>query len=116
MAISPYSEPSVSPLINCWKERVMVAPGAPPGGQGARQGRLLGFVHRHQAGVAAGRRGVDRDRAFAGEAQQVVRAAGLGAGPGEAFAAEGLDPDYGTNDVAIDVGVADVQARGDEAA
>src|SRR5699024_6951896 len=47
------------------------------------------------------------------EAVQVVRAAGLGAGAGHAFAAEGLNADNSADHVAIDVAVADLEASDD---
>ena len=45
--------------------------------------------HGDQVGIAAGGGRVDRDRLLGGEAQEVVRAAGLGARAGEAMAADG---------------------------
>src|SRR3546814_17848087 len=66
-----------------------------------------------QRGIAAGGGGVDGEGAFAGEAQQVVRAAGFGAGAGQAFAAERLHADHGADLAAVDVAVADVGAAGD---
>ena len=48
-----------------------------------------------------------RQRAFAGKAQQVMRAAGLGPGAGQALAAERLHADHRTDLVAVDVAVAD---------
>jgi hypothetical protein len=41
------------------------------------------------------------------QAIQVERATGLGTGAGQPFAAEGLHPDHGAHDVAVDVEVAD---------
>src|SRR5690606_16531909 len=63
--------------------------------------------------IAAGRGGVDRDRAFGSEAQQVVGSAGLGSGTGEVLAAEGLHPDDRADLVAVDVTVADPGAFDD---
>src|SRR3546814_5921171 len=63
--------------------------------------------------VAAGGGGVDGDDLLGGEARQVVRAAGLGAGARQALAAEGLYPDHRADLVAVDVDVADPGARGD---
>jgi hypothetical protein len=40
------------------------------------------------------------------QAIQVERATGLGTGAGQPFAAEGLHPDHGAHDVAVDVEVA----------
>src|ERR1700754_2227391 len=60
------------------------------------------LADRQQRRIAAGRRGVDRERALTGEAKQVVRAAGLRAGAGEAFAAERLHADHRTDLVAVD--------------
>src|SRR5690242_15734261 len=71
------------------------------------------FVQAEQAGVAAGRGGVDGEGALGGEAVQVARAARLGAGAAEALAAERLYAHDGADHVAIDVGVADAQALGD---
>src|SRR3546814_11074701 len=56
---------------------------------------------------------VDGDDLLGGEARQVVRAAGLGAGARQALAAEGLYPDHRADLVAVDVDVADPGARGD---
>ncbi len=66
-----------------------------------------------QRGVAAGGRGVDGNHTFLGEAVQRGRAAGFRAGAGEAAAAEGLHAHHGADLVAVDIGVADAQARGD---
>src|SRR5262249_6681059 len=71
---------------------------------------LLPFLlQAEQRGVAAGGRGVDRERALGGEAMQIARAAGLGASAREALAAEGLHADDGADHVAVDIGVADAQ-------
>src|SRR3546814_17062102 len=48
-----------------------------------------------------------------GEARQVVRAAGLGAGAGEPLSAEGLHAHHRADLVAVDVDVADLGARCD---
>src|SRR3546814_5043245 len=48
-----------------------------------------------------------------GEARQVVRAAGLGAGAGEPLSAEGLHAHHRADPVAVDVDVADLGARRD---
>jgi len=42
-----------------------------------------------------------------------MRAAGFGAGAGQALAAKGLDADDGTNLVAVDINIADPGALGD---
>jgi hypothetical protein len=55
------------------------------------------LIQRQQRRIPSRRRGVDGRRAFADEAQQVVRAAGLGAGAGQTLAAEGLDADEGAS-------------------
>jgi hypothetical protein len=77
-----------------------------------RRRRLFGaeldlLLQRQEGGVAAGGGGVGRHRALGGEAVQVAGTAGLGAGAGEAFAAEGLHPDDGADHAAVDVAVAD---------
>src|SRR5690606_7433053 len=59
-----------------------------------------------QAGVAAGGGGVDRGHALGGEADDVVRAAGLGARARQALAAEWLASHYRADLVAVDVEVA----------
>ncbi|MHB8474658.1 MAG: hypothetical protein ACYDC8_17800, partial [Gammaproteobacteria bacterium] len=46
------------------------------------------FSKHQQTRISTSRRRVDRQRAFGDEAQQVVRAAGFGAGAGESFAAD----------------------------
>jgi hypothetical protein len=69
------------------------------------------WLPRQQARIAAGCRGVDGDRLLGGEARQVVRAAGLGAGAGQALAAERLHADHRADLVAVDVDVADLRAR-----
>src|SRR6185437_15172646 len=71
------------------------------------------FADRQQRRVATRRRGVDGERALAGEAQQVVRAAGLGAGAGEGFATERLRADHRADLVAVDVAVADAGVAAD---
>jgi hypothetical protein len=53
------------------------------------------------------------DGLLGGEARQVVRAAGLGAGAGQVLAAERLHADDRADLVAVDVAVADLDARGD---
>jgi len=63
----------------------------------------------------AGGGGVDRGGALGGEAVQVARAAGLGAGAGEPFATKWLHPDDGADHVAVDIGVADGQPGEDVA-
>jgi hypothetical protein len=65
---------------------------------------------RQQTRIAPGRGGVHGQRALGGEAREVVRAAGLGPGAGQAFAAEGLHPDHRADDVAVDVAVAGAHA------
>src|SRR5882762_5245571 len=65
---------------------------------------------REQFGDAAYRRGVHGESPLGREPGQVVRPAGLRAGAGKAFAAEGLHSDYGADHAAVDVDVAD--ARG----
>lgn len=57
---------------------------------------------RQQRRIPPRRRGVHGDGLLGAEAVQVVRAAGLGAGAGEAFAAEGLHADHGTDLIAVD--------------
>ena len=69
--------------------------------------RVSSFERRHQAGVAARRRGVDAGDALGGEARDIMRAAGLGAGAAEALAAERLAFDHGADLVAVDVEIAD---------
>src|SRR3989442_747139 len=63
-----------------------------------------------QFGAPAHRRGVHAESPLGREAGQVMRPAGLRAGAGEAFAAEGLHANYGADHAAVDVDVAD--ARG----
>src|SRR6187402_1462380 len=73
-----------------------------------RNGFLL--ADRQERCIATCGRGVDRERALAGEAEQVVRAAGLRTGAGQTFAAERLHTDHRTDLVAVDVAVADARA------
>ena len=55
----------------------------------AAKGAVCGSgAQGEEGGVAAGGGGVDGDHALAGHAGQVVRAAGFGAGAGQAFAPE----------------------------
>lgn len=68
---------------------------------------------RQQRRIATRRGRVDRDRAFGGETQQVVRAAGFRAGAGQVLAAERLHADHGTDLIAVDVAVADLGAAHD---
>src|SRR5438309_2541843 len=71
------------------------------------QRRSLSLDRSHQAGVAAGRRGVDASHALGREARHIVRSAGLRTGAAEAFATEGLAFDYRADLVAVDVKIAD---------
>mmetsp|Transcript_2628 Transcript_2628/g.7885 ORF Transcript_2628/g.7885 Transcript_2628/m.7885 type:complete len:310 (+) Transcript_2628:125-1054(+) len=68
----------------------------------------------HEVDVAAGGGGVGGEDVFLGEAADVVGAAGLGTGAGEAGAAEGLGLDDGGDGVAVDVEVAGVGRGGEE--
>src|ERR1700737_1833890 len=77
----------------------------------ARAANLTFFLQRQEAGVAAGGGGVGRDGALGREAVRVTGAASFGAGAGEAFAAERLHADDGAGLAAIDVAVADLEAR-----
>src|ERR1700730_395483 len=81
----------------------------------ARAATLTFFLQRQEAGVAAGGGGVGRDGALGREAVQVAGAAGFGAGAGEAFAAARLHADDGADPTAVDVSVADLEAREDVA-
>src|SRR5438309_4878096 len=65
---------------------------------------------REQFGDPSYRRGVHGESPLGREPGQVMRPAGLRAGAGEAFAAEGLHSNYGADHAAVDVDVAD--ARG----
>src|SRR5215475_13898663 len=65
------------------------------------------LLQAEKGGVAAGGGRVDGERALGGEAVEITRAAGLGAGAGEALATEGLHADDGADHVAVDVSVAD---------
>src|SRR5947207_5719108 len=65
---------------------------------------------REQLGDPAHRRGVHGESPLGREPGQVMRPAGLRAGAGEAFAAEGLHSNYRADHAAVDVDVAD--ARG----
>src|SRR6185437_5053462 len=66
-----------------------------------------------QTRIAACGGGVDGEGAFGGEAQEVVRTAGLGAGAGQVFAAERLYADHRADLVAVDIEVADFGATAD---
>ena len=63
--------------------------------------------------VAAFGGGVDGDGFFDGVAVQVVGAAGLGAGAGQAHAAEGLHAHHGAHHVAVHIYVAYARVRDD---
>src|SRR5438094_9040368 len=65
---------------------------------------------RKQFGDPAYRRGVHGESPLGREPGQVMRPAGLWAGAGEAFAAEGLHSNYGADHAAVDVDFGD--ARG----
>src|SRR5947209_6453789 len=67
----------------------------------------LAFQRGHQAGVAAGRGGVDAGHALGREAGDVVGTAGLGPGPGQSLAAERLAFHHRADLVAVDVEIAD---------
>src|SRR3984893_9872533 len=77
----------------------------------ARAATLTFFLQRQEAGVAAGGGGVGGDGALGREAVQVTGAASFGAGAGEGFAAERLHADDGADHAAVDVAVADPEAR-----
>src|SRR5712692_5125317 len=64
---------------------------------------------REQFGDAAHRRGIHGEGPLGRESGQVMRPAGLRAGAGEAFAAEGLHADHGADHAAVDVNVADAR-------
>ena len=89
---------------------------APLDSLAALTGELRARALGEQLDVAADGGGVDGERALGGKAQQVVRAAGLGSGAGEALATEGLHAHHRTDHVAVDVGVTHRQARGRRAA
>src|SRR5260370_8626691 len=76
---------------------------------------LIFLLQRQQGGVAAGGGGVGRHCELGGEAVQVSRATGLGAGAGEAFAAEGLHADDGADHAAVDIAVSGVHSPKDVA-
>ena len=65
------------------------------------------FERGHQAGVAAGRGGVDAGHPLGREARDIMRAAGLGPGAAQALAAERLAFDHRADLVAVDVEIAD---------
>src|SRR5690348_7688783 len=98
----------------CWSAP-SPQPSRPSGAWGRGSVELCWFLlaDGQQRRIATGRRGVDGERALAGEAQQVVRAAGLGTGAGEAFAAERLHADHRADLVAVDVTVADAGVLAD---
>ena len=52
----------------------------------------LARIERHQPGIAPRRRGIDRDRAFAGKAVEIMRAAGLRAGARKPSPPNGCTP------------------------
>ena len=68
------------------------------------------FVRGEEGGVAAGGGGVDRDHLLGREALEVVRAAGLGACPREAEAAERLRADHRPDHAAVDIDIPGRQA------
>src|SRR3546814_2729662 len=68
-------------------------------------------VHAEQAGIAARRSRVDRQRPFGCEALQIVRTTGLRAGAGQAFTSEWLAADHGADPRAVDVQIADLGDR-----
>src|SRR6266446_10519875 len=76
---------------------------------------LFFLLQRQEGGVAAGGGGVDREGVLGGEAVEVARAAGFGAGAGEPLAAERLHPHDGADHVAVDVAVADLEPLKDVA-
>src|SRR5574337_1995952 len=71
------------------------------------------IFQRQQRCIAARGGGVDGEGAFGGEAQEVMRAAGLGSGAGQVLAAERLHADHRADLVAVDVEVADLGAAPD---
>src|SRR6202165_4377627 len=64
---------------------------------------------REQFGDAAHRRGIHGEGPLDRESEQVMRPAGLRAGAGEAFAAEGLHAHHGADHAAVHVDVADAR-------
>ena len=77
---------------------------------------MQALTPRHQARIAPRSRGVDAGHAFGGEARQVMRPVGFGTGARQALAAERLAADHRADLVAVDVEVADLGARFDQAA
>src|SRR5712691_2874881 len=73
------------------------------------------LVERQERSIASGRGGVDRKRPLGGKAMEIARPAGLRPGAAQAFAAERLRPDDGTDHVAVDIAVADADPREDVA-
>src|SRR5688572_8922588 len=82
-------------------------------GSGASSALRRSVAEGQQRRVATGRRRVHRDRLLGGEARQVVRAAGLRTGAGHVLPTERLHADHCADLVAVDVAVADLDARSD---
>ena len=80
------------------------------GGRSARSGRACSRARRASKATGTGSPCSSGGLVGAAEAVEVEGAAGLGAGAGEAVAAEGLHADHGTDDVAVDVDVAGADA------
>src|SRR5260370_35257982 len=76
---------------------------------------LAFLLQRQEGGVAAGGGGVGREGALGCETVEIARAAGFGAGAGEGFAAKRLHADNGADHAAIDIAIADPEAREDVA-
>ena len=74
---------------------------------------LTGVVEHKQRGIAAGGRRVVGNQLFPGKPQEILRAAGLGAGAGQTGTAKGLTFDDGADHVAIDIDIAVGKAFGD---
>src|SRR5574337_1522851 len=96
---------------HAWREHSCL-PAPPPRLQAGIPSCLL--ADGEQRCIAAGGGGVDGEGALAGEAQQIVRTARLGAGSGEALAAERLYPHHRADLVAVDIAVADAGMAADE--
>src|SRR5215475_3338677 len=83
------------------------------GATGTKPASSLSLVARQECGIAAGRCGIDGHGLLGGEAREIMRPASLGAGAGEAVAAERLHADHRADHVAVDIDVARLQPRDD---
>src|SRR5664279_2586781 len=104
------NENNDAPLDERESDKRIVACVAEPGFEAWSHRCIVKLVSSHQTGIASRCRCIERDGLLGGKTNKIVRAAGLGSGSREAGPSEGLNPDDGTDHIAVDVDVTDGKA------